>query len=67
MDREIIDFSTDVLWHCESSKDSNLANKCNADVVLYFAGGYFGAHPANEYCFTLSDANVVFSVGYNSR
>lgn len=30
-------------------------------------GGLFGTQPANEYCFTLSNANVTFTVGSNSR
>ena len=30
-------------------------------------GGSFGNQSANEYCLTLSNANVTTSVGFNSR
>jgi len=35
--------------------------------MLYYIGGSFGTQPANEYCFTLSSANVTFTAGFNSR
>ena len=37
------------------------------DVLCRYIGGIFGNQPANEYCLTLSNANVTFSVGFNSR
>jgi len=30
-------------------------------------GGTFGAQPANEYCFTLSNANVTSSVEFDLK
>ena len=30
-------------------------------------GGTFGTQPANEYCFTLSNANVISSVGFDLK
>ena len=32
-----------------------------------YTGGLFGAQPANEYCFTLLNPNVIFSAGFDLK
>ena len=35
--------------------------------VYCYIGGTFGTQPANEYCFTLSNTNVISSVGFDLK
>ena len=37
------------------------------NIKMFCIGGLFDGQPANEYCFTLSNVNVIFSAGFNSR
>ena len=46
---------------------SYVLTKKKCIIILTLVGGLFDSQPANEYCFTLSNANVTFSVGSNSR
>jgi len=77
--REVTDFSADVAWHCESSKNYciqvNLIcyHICVLFVVTLFLhlsliiGGIYGPQSANEYCFTLSDVVIKATANFNPK